>query len=84
MLYETLDLPFGDHSVEEVETAILPLHRTVDVQRITQPIVGGASEERLICSTWIQVSVQVAKLLEAKVCYDYVGLEGGWGICNLH
>ena len=43
MLYELLYLPLRDHSVEEVHTAILPLHRTVDVQGIAQPIVGGTS-----------------------------------------
>lgn len=77
MLYETLDLPFGDHSVEKVKTTILPLHRAVDVQRIAQPIVGGASEEGLIRSIHVfQVNVQIAYFWKPEFAIRITWREG--------
>ena len=40
---EFLYLSLGDDSVEEVHATILPLDRTVQVQGIAEPVVGGAS-----------------------------------------
>lgn len=37
------NLPLRDNSIVQIEAAILPLHRTIDVQCIAQPEVGRAS-----------------------------------------
>ena len=36
---EFLYLPLGDHGIEQIHAAILPLDWTIDVQRVAQPIV---------------------------------------------
>lgn len=42
-LHQPDDLPLGDDGVEQVQAPVLPLHGAVDIQRIAQPEVGGAS-----------------------------------------
>ena len=39
---ELLYLALGDNSVVEIESAVLPLHRAVDIQDVAEPVVGRA------------------------------------------
>jgi hypothetical protein len=36
-------LALGDHRVVHVQSAVLPLHRAIDVQRVAEPVVGASS-----------------------------------------
>lgn len=39
------NFPFGHNCMVHIQSAILPLHRTVHVQSIAQPVVGRASRK---------------------------------------
>lgn len=57
------DLPLGNNSVSEIESAIFPLHRAVQIQSITQPEIWGSSWEREKHAFSIYSNVILVKIL---------------------
>ena len=60
------DFPLGDDSVVHVESSVLPLHWTVKVQRIAQPVV-----RRTPAHKHIRNYIIVASLLILSFCLIY-------------
>jgi len=50
-LHQFDDLTLGENGACNVETAVLALHRTVDIQLVVQPLVRLPAYQRLLAPT---------------------------------
>ena len=66
---EFANLPLGDDGVAEVKASVLPLDGTVEVEHVTQPVVGGAAGLELLRAQRVRdVLYRVTQAVGEVVC----------------